>query len=224
MIQLDKIKSSLEQNDKGSMLKAYQEFDGNIIEVQKGSLLSVVRYIKDQTHLDILMNLTASDFPDRENRFEVAYEFFSTKDASRLRIKTQVKENEPIDSIVPVWKGANWFEREAYDMYGILFKGHPNLTRILCHHEFVGHPLRKDYEADHQQHCRTSLPIHFEDDHNYIPDPNKTLVPLNIGPSHPATHGTLRVMAELDGEKVHRANVELGFLHRCFENGRDSQL
>ena len=108
--------------------------------------------------------------------------------------------------MVPVYKCANWFERETYDMFGIKFNNHPYLKRILCHHQFEGWPLRKDYDADHQQHCTEALPIHFEDEHDYKPDPNKNFVPLNIGPSHPATHGTLRVMVELDGEKVNRAN------------------
>jgi len=76
--------------------------------------------------------------------------------------------------------------------------------------------LRKDYEADRQQHCTSALPIHFDKDPNYV-DEDCELIPLNLGPSHPATHGTLRVMAHLDGEKVHRANVEIGYLHRCFE-------
>jgi NADH-quinone oxidoreductase subunit C/D len=116
-----------------------------------------------------------------------------------------------------VWKAADWFEREVYDMFGIQFDGHPNMRRLLVHQQFVGWPLRKDYPADQQQHCTEALPIHFDNDPNYVPDPNKDLVPLNIGPSHPATHGTLRVMVQLDGEKVHRANVELGYLHRCFE-------
>lgn len=101
-------------------------------------------------------------------------------------------------------------------MYGIQFEGHPNLRRLLTHHQFVGHPLRKDYDADHQQHCTQALPIHFDYDPNFVDD-GREVVPLNLGPSHPATHGTLRVMAHLDGEMVHRASVEIGYLHRCFE-------
>ena len=102
-------------------------------------------------------------------------------------------------------------------MFGIIFEGHPYLQRLLTHHEFQGHPLRKDYRSDQQQHCYSVKDLHFENDMTYEKDPNKNLVSLNIGPSHPATHGTLRIMAELDGETIHRANVEIGFLHRCFE-------
>ena len=89
---------------------------------------------------------------------------------------------------------------------------------MLTHHQFVGHPLRKDYPADRQQPCSSALPVHFDHDPNRPDDEDDdTLMPLNIGPSHPATHGTLRVMAQLKGEKIHRAGVELGYLHRCFE-------
>jgi NADH-quinone oxidoreductase subunit C/D len=150
-------------------------------------------------------------------RFDVVYHLYSSKNSKRLRIKCQVGENESIDTATTVWKGANWFEREAYDLMGIDFKGHPYLKKILTHHQFVGHPLRKEYPADRQQHATEVMPIHFVDDDTYRPDPNKNLLPLNIGPSHPATHGTLRVMAELDGEIINRANVEIGFLHRCFD-------
>jgi NADH-quinone oxidoreductase subunit C/D len=183
--------------------------------------LPVVRFLKETNKFDMMMDLTAVDYPERQKRFEVVIHLFNSKNFARLRIKAQVGINEEIDSITSVFKAANWFEREAFDMYGIKFRGHPNLIKILTHHEFVGHPLRKDYDADQQQHCSSALPMHFEPDPNWNPG-DRNLVPLNIGPSHPATHGTLRVMVELDGEKVARANVELGFLHRCFEKMAES--
>lgn len=192
-------------------------FGNNVVDVPKEELVATLKHLKSSDQFDMLVNLTGLDYPDREQRFQVAYELYNTKNQKRLRLRSNVGENETIDSATSVWKCANWFEREAYDMYGIQFKGHPNLSRILCHHEFVGYPLRKDYDADEQQHCSEARGIHFDDEPNYKPDPDKNLVPLNIGPSHPATHGTLRVMCELDGELVKRANVELGFLHRCFE-------
>ncbi|MBE8162728.1 MAG: NADH dehydrogenase (quinone) subunit D, partial [Bdellovibrionaceae bacterium] len=149
-------------------------------------------------------------------KFGVVYELFSSLDMSRLRVKLGVNDSEEVPSITSVWKVANWFEREIYDMFGIVFTGHPYLHRLLTHHQFQGHPLRKSYPADYNQPCTESLPIHFADDKVDL-DPNSSMIPLNIGPSHPATHGTLRVMCELDGEKVNRANVEIGYLHRCFE-------
>jgi NADH-quinone oxidoreductase subunit C/D len=192
----------------------------DVLEVDKDSVPAVFQQFKDSGRFDFLMDVTAVDhlnqMSGRQKRFDIVYHLFSSKTYARLRVKAQVGEGEAIPSISPIYRAANWFEREAYDMFGIHFSGHPNLTRILVHHEFVGHPLRKDYDADHQQHCSSTMPLHF------LPDPNfksegRQLLPLNIGPSHPATHGTLRVMAEVDGETIARANVELGFLHRCFE-------
>ena len=194
-----------------------QSFGNDVLEVEKDQVIPILRYLKDSGRFDFLMDLTAADYPSRKQRFDVVYHLFSSKDASRLRIKAKVAEHETIDTAIPVWKGADWFEREVFDLFGVRFKGYPNLRKILTHHQFEGHPLRKDYPADRQQHCSDVLPVHFDADPNYVVDPDKNLVPLNIGPSHPATHGTLRVMAELDGEIVHRAGVELGFLHRCFD-------
>jgi NADH-quinone oxidoreductase subunit C/D len=191
-------------------------FGNNVLSLPKGQILSVLEHLKSSGRFDFLMQVAGADFPERSRRFEIVYELFSSKDFSRCRLKTQVGEDESIDSVISIWKCADWFEREVYDMYGVRFAGHPNLRRILVHHQFVGHPLRKDYPADRQQHCTEAMPIHFDNDDRYKDD-GRDLVPLNIGPSHPATHGTLRVMAALDGEKVHRAGVELGYLHRCFE-------
>jgi NADH-quinone oxidoreductase subunit C/D len=191
----------------------------DVLEFPKEDIVPVLRYFRETGRFDVLMDLCGVDYPEREKRFEVVYHLFSTKTLQRLRVKCQVGENETIESATRVWDAANWFEREAYDMFGIRFAGHPNLRRLLVHEEFVGHPLRKDYDADHQQHCSAALPVHFDPTHSHLLPSAKghNLVPLNIGPSHPSTHGTLRVMAELDGETVARANVELGFLHRCFE-------
>ena len=197
--------------------KQENTFGDNVISVSPNHVIGLLRHFKQNLQFDFLMHITAVDYLGRAKRFDVVYELFSSKTISRVRIKTQIADGEEIESACSVWRSANWFEREVFDMYGIVFKNHPNLTRILCHHQFVGHPLRKDYDANKQQHCTEALPIHFADDDNYQPDPKKDLIPLNIGPSHPATHGTLRVMVELDGERIHRANVELGFLHRCFE-------
>jgi NADH-quinone oxidoreductase subunit C/D len=189
----------------------------NVIHIPKEYVVAVLKHFKDSGRFDFLMQVTAVDYPERARRFDVVYELFSSRTCERARVKTQVGENETVPTVIHLWRGADWFEREVYDMFGIKFDGHPNMRRLLVHQQFVGWPLRKDYPADLQQHCTEPLPIHFDNDPSYLPDPSKDLVPLNIGPSHPATHGTLRVMVQLDGERVHRANVELGYLHRCFE-------
>ena len=191
-------------------------FGEDVIEVAKENIVETLRHLKNVEHFDVLMDLCGADYPERPKRFDVVYHLFDSRTFRRIRVKAQVGEGETIETAIPVWKSANWFEREAFDMFGIKFAHHPYLRRILVHEEFVGHPLRKDYDADHQQHCSQALPLHFQDDATWDAK-GRSLVPLNIGPSHPATHGTLRVMAELDGETIARANVELGFLHRCFE-------
>jgi len=102
-----------------------------------------------------LIDLTAVDYPDREPRFEVVAHFRSMQHGHRLRLKARVGDAEGDDaeiaSLVPVWSGANWYEREVYDMFGVRFAGHPDLRRILMYDEFVGHPLRKDYAANKTQ-------------------------------------------------------------------------
>lgn len=193
-------------------------FGDTAVVIPKNQIVPLLKFFKQADVFDFLMDVCGVHYPERAKPFEVVYHLFSSKTARRLRVKVPLAEGEKIDSVLPVWPSADWFEREAYDMFGIIFEGHPNLRRILTHHQFVGHPLRKDYEADRQQHCTSSLPIHFDHQPGMPGDVlNDKYVPLNIGPSHPAMHGTLRVMAELDGETIVRAQPEIGYLHRCFE-------
>ena len=190
----------------------------HVVEAPKETVNALLRYLKEYAGYNFLMDVCGVDYPNREKRFDVVYHLFGSSDSRRLRVKTQVADGESVPTATTVWKGADWFEREAYDMFGIKFSGHPNLRKILTHHQFVGHPLRKDYEADKQQHCSSVLPIHFDNTPEQRGDQlDSRYGPLNIGPSHPAMHGTLRVMAELDGETIVRAMPEIGYLHRCFE-------
>ncbi len=190
----------------------------DVLEVPKEDVPALLMHLRESGLFDFLMDVCGVDYPNREKRFDVVYHLYSSKDASRLRIKAQVGENESIGTAINAYRGADWFEREAYDMFGIHFDGHPNLRKILTHHQFVGHPLRKDYEASANQVCTTSIPIHFNNEPGSPGDVlNDKYVALNIGPSHTAMHGTLRVMAEMDGETIVRCNNEIGYLHRCFE-------
>jgi NADH-quinone oxidoreductase subunit C/D len=218
MTKLEDLKKHLATKFDISKFKIVHVVGDDVMEIEKTDLIPVLRFFRESGRFDFLMDICGVDYPQRAKRFDVVYHLFSSHDSSRLRIKVQLNEGEPIDTAIRIWRGADWFEREAYDMFGIHFEGHPNLRKILTHHQFVGHPLRKDYEADRQQHCTDVLPVHFDHDENQRGDVlNENLVPLNIGPSHPAMHGTLRVMVELDGETIVRANCEIGFLHRCFE-------
>jgi len=105
--------------------------------------------------MDMLTDITAVDYPEREPRFEVVCHLRSLDRGHRIRIKARVGDAEgdgaEIASLFPVWKGANWFERETFDMFGIRFTGHPDMRRILMYEEFKGYPLRKDYPAQQTQ-------------------------------------------------------------------------
>lgn len=218
MSNLEPLKQNLAQKFPIEKFQFLNSFGDDILIAPKEFIVPILSFLKTQKHFDFLMDICGVHYPTREKQFEVVYHLFDSKTSKRLRIKVPLSEGEAIDSALPVWRGADWFEREAYDMFGIIFTGHPNLRKILTHHQFVGHPLRKDYEADRQQHCTETIPIHFDNVGDERGDVlNEKFVPLNVGPSHPAMHGTLRVMAELDGETVVRANCEIGYLHRCFE-------
>jgi NADH-quinone oxidoreductase subunit C len=104
--------------------------------------------------MDHFIDITAVDFPEREPelpRFDVLLMVRSLRKNHRVRLKTRVRDDEPLDSLTSVWSGANWTEREVYDMFGVRFQGHPDLRRILMYEEFVGHPLRKDYPIQQTQ-------------------------------------------------------------------------
>lgn len=222
MSTLEKLKSELQSKFNLEKYSFVVENGDDVMVAPREDIKELISFFKANEMYDFIMDLSAIDYLNHkskyEKRFAVIYHLFNSKNMDRIRIKIYLDENDAvIDSVTPIWKGVNWFEREVYDMYGIVFKGHPNLRKILTHHHFKGHPLRKDYDANKQQHCKDVLPVHFNDGTFFEEDPDLDLVPLSLGPSHPATHGTLRVMAALDGEKIHKAGVELGFLHRCFE-------
>ena len=98
-----------------------------------------------QCQFTTLVDITAIDYPARERRFEVVYHLLSMQRNHRVRIKASVREGELVPSLVDVFPAANWFEREVFDMYGVMFSGHPDLRRLLTDYGFQGHPLRKDF-------------------------------------------------------------------------------
>jgi NADH-quinone oxidoreductase subunit C len=117
-----------------------------ILVVDKEQLLAVAQYTRDEEGFDLLVDLTAVDWPKRQRRFDVVLNLYSVQKNERLRIKAHAGEGEPVASVSSVWPTANWLERECYDMFGIVFEGHPDLRRILLPDEWQGHPLRKDYD------------------------------------------------------------------------------
>jgi NADH-quinone oxidoreductase subunit C len=117
------------------------------LEVRASEIVQAVRFLRDDTSC-LFVNLTdicGVDYPSRDKRFEVVYHFLSPKQNMRIRVKLRADDETPVPSIVEVFSGAEWFEREIYDMYGVLFSGHPDLRRILTDYGFDGYPLRKDF-------------------------------------------------------------------------------
>ena len=113
-------------------------------------LLDVCRFLRDdpRTQPDFCSDVTASDWPPREKRFDVVYCLYSTKLRHRLRVKVRVADGEAVPSVADVWPAANWLEREVYDMFGVSFAEHPDHRRILMPDEWQGHPQRKDYPLE----------------------------------------------------------------------------
>ena len=111
---------------------------------------SVSRYLAatPETRFDFLSDLTATDWPPRAERFDLIYCLYSTVHRHRLRMKARLADGQSIASVTSVWPAANWFEREAFDMFGITFSGHPDLRRILMPADWQGHPQRKDYPLE----------------------------------------------------------------------------
>ncbi|PWU10011.1 MAG: NADH-quinone oxidoreductase subunit C [Verrucomicrobia bacterium] len=122
------------------------EFRGETtFSISKEALLSVCFYARDRVGFDMLLDIATIDLLGEEPRFQVVYELYSLRHGVHLRIKTKAEENEAVPSLIGVWPAADWLEREAYDMMGIKFEGHPNLTRILMWEGYPYHPMRKDF-------------------------------------------------------------------------------
>ncbi len=110
-------------------------------------LPALIKFLRDNLScaFSILVDLCAADYPEREKRFEVVYHLLSITQNQRIRVKISAGENEPVPSITSLFPAAGWYEREAFDLYGVLFAGNPDLRRLLTDYGFEGHPLRKDF-------------------------------------------------------------------------------
>ena len=125
-----------------------QEGHGEVtVFVPANSIFEICSFLRDEHGFDLLADLTGADLgPEEAPRFEVNYHLFSTKHFQRIRLKALVEEDDPrIESVVGIWRTADWHERETFDMFGVVFEGHPDLRRILLPSDFDGHALRKDY-------------------------------------------------------------------------------
>jgi NADH-quinone oxidoreductase subunit C len=128
----------------GAVLSADIAFDELSVVFDSGSWISALTFLRDNGFVSFI-DLTAVDWPAREKRFDVVVHLLDPKANLRIRVKCHADETQPVDSAFNVWPAADWFEREAYDMYGVLFAGHPDLRRMLTDYGFDGHPLRKDF-------------------------------------------------------------------------------
>ena len=116
-----------------------------VVYVRKEDIKKILSYLKEKNGMNYLFSIAAIDYPEREPRFDVVYHLRSLEKDIQLTVKAKVKEGRAIDSVCGIFNSANWFEREAYDMLGVEFKGHPDFRRIYMPDDFDGHPLRKEF-------------------------------------------------------------------------------
>ncbi len=141
------LKAYLDSKLKAYIISSTIAFGELTLEVVPKHIVNIVRFIRDDSNCQFksFIDVCGVDYPSRENRFDVVYHFLSPSLNTRIRLKLETDEQTPIDSITDIFPGADWFEREAYDLYGIYFVGHPDLRRLLTDYGFRGHPLRKDF-------------------------------------------------------------------------------
>jgi NADH-quinone oxidoreductase subunit C/D len=212
------------------------------VSIDAACLLDIARYLHDapEAAFDHLTDICSVDYPEDQLRFEVVYHLHSLPLRQRLRLKARIAEDDPtITSVTGIWKGAEFLEREVYDMMGIRFSGHPDLRRILLPEDYAeGYPLRKDFPTEGRGwRSQFDFIPRFDETpldvvESEIPEEEKDAfrakaatpdlgrkeeLLLNMGPQHPSTHGVLRVVLMLDGERVVKATPDLGYLHRGVE-------
>ncbi len=213
--------------------------------VPRDQVHGVLKHLKStiERPYKFLYDLTAVDERVRTHRdgepasdFTLVYHLFSYERNEYLRIKTALESDAfSVDSITDIWPAANWYEREAWDMFGITFSGHPHLARILMPPTWVGHPLRKEHPARATEMDPFRLPEQKEEVEQealrFKPEQwgmrrsreDADFIFLNVGPQHPGTHGVLRIVLQLDGEEIVDAVPDIGFHHRGAEKMGERQ-
>ena len=212
--------------------------------IQPQNLYGEMLRLKDEKQMDFLESLTGMDWgvpdeKDAENVLRglgVVYHLESTVTGERMVIKTSTldREHPELPSVCSIWKGANLPEREVYDFFGIVFLGHPDMRRLFLRNDWVGFPLRKDNEPEKENPLRmtneetldTTQEIELKEDGNTLKKETKLFgedeYVVNIGPQHPATHGVLRFRVSLEGETIHKIDVNCGYIHRGIEKMNES--
>jgi NADH-quinone oxidoreductase subunit C/D len=231
----------------------YREFGEELFVVQKcadniptlwvprQSLIAVLHYLKPQ--FSMLYDLFAIDERTREHRqgqpaadFTVVYQLLSTERNDDFRIKVALSESDlHIPTAIPIWPNANWYEREAWDMFGVVFDGHPSLFRILLPPTWEGHALRKDhparatemgpFEMGPERVAREQEALRFRPEDWGMQDTgdDSQYMFLNLGPNHPSVHGVFRIALQLDGEVIINSVPDIGYHHRGAEKMGERQ-
>jgi NADH-quinone oxidoreductase subunit C len=153
MEEKDNLLTSLAARFPGAVIETAVPGGETVLVIRPDDLPAVAAELKTGPgDFAVLLDLTCVDFPDRPERFEMVYHVFSFRDKRRLRLKLRLPADaSAVPSLVPLWKNADWLEREVYDMFGVSFTGHPDLRRLFMNDDFDGHPLRKDYPLRKRQ-------------------------------------------------------------------------
>jgi len=235
--------SKLRDQFSQSVLDVCQFRGETTVIVRAADILPICRFLRDDPDqaYDLCLFVSAIDRLDLglSPRFEVVYQLYSLKHRRRLRLKAPLAGSAPaVDSVSSIWWAADWHEREVYDLFGIHFRGHPEMRRIMLPHDWVGHPLRKDYPLGGEPVQFTvnpdepalaglgsqvlDAPTKESDVPPWFSGRDDTMI-INMGPQHPATHGVLRVVVELDGERIVNAAPDIGHLHSGFEKTAENR-
>ena len=212
--------------------------------VDKTHIQDVMRYLKDEspTRYELMFDLSAIDERARQHRdgqpesdFTVFYHMISLSGDEDLRVKVALEDGESLDSIESIYPVANWYEREAFDMFGMKFDEHPNLQRILTPALWEGHPLRKEHPARATEMDPFKMTPEFQkaqqDALRFVPEDwgmsleakHTDFMFLNLGPNHPSVHGVFRIALQLDGEIIVEAVPDIGYHHRASEKMSERQ-
>jgi NADH-quinone oxidoreductase subunit C/D len=205
--------------------------------VDRDRVPALLRFLKEEIDrpYKMLYDLSAIDERMKTHRdgtpasdFTVVYHLLSFDRNEYLRIKVALAEDQvSLPSITNIWPAANWYEREVWDMFGIVFDGHPHLERILMPKTWSGHPLRKEhptratemgpYQLPHEKEVAEQEALRFRPEEWGMSRERdgSDFIFLNLGPQHPGTHGVLRIVVQLDGEEIVDAVPQIGFHHRA---------
>jgi len=197
--------------------------------VAPGRVKAVLRYLKNEanTRYARLDDLTVIDESARRDKarypdYTMVYSLLAFDPPGRLRLKVPLHGKDPvIDTVTDLWPSANWYEREAFDLFGVRFDGHPNLQRLLMPHDWEGYPLRKNYPGRATEMAPYTLADARErqplDGREFIRRAGAHQLILNVGPHHVSTHGLMRYVVALDGEEITELAMDIGYHHRSVE-------